>query len=102
MNNDKYIIISLFYLSITFFFSCGKSEASQVTTLEISRNEVTFWPESSELIIEIHSNSDVVASSSTSWCKAEIMPNNSSLKISVEKNDEIGIDRYANITVSAK
>ena len=60
--------ISLFiaFLSTFPFFACGHAKDTELVFLELSHEEVVFWPEAGEKIIEVKSNAKVKVES-TDW-----------------------------------
>lgn len=97
--------ISLFiaFLSTFPFFACGHGQDTEMTFLELAHNEVVFWPEAGEKMIEVRSNAKVTVESTDSWCKAEITPKNGNkIRITVERNGEIGMERTSEVIVRVK
>lgn len=103
MSKNKLSLFFITFLSIVSFFACGKDKVTEITFLELTHNEVVFWPEAGEKIIEVRSNAKITVESSDSWCKAEVIPENSNMiRITVERNGEIGMERSSEVTVRAK
>ncbi|ULB33473.1 endonuclease/exonuclease/phosphatase family protein [Proteiniphilum propionicum] len=103
MSSNKISLFFVTFLSIIPFLACGKSKVAEITFLELTHNEVVFWPEAGEKIVEVRSNANFTVESTDSWCKAEIIPENSNkIRISVEMNKEIGKERSSELTVRVK
>lgn len=102
MNRNTIHFISFVTLLMVMFLACERTEAAISITLEIEQNEVVFWPEAGERIVDITSNVDFKMLSDEVWCKVEVTPNNKNkIRISVDKNNVVGLDRTAYVTISA-
>jgi len=103
MSRHKISLFLVTFLSIFPFFACGHGQDTEMAFLELAHNDVVFWPEAGEKMIEVRSNAKVTVESTGSWCKAEITPKNGNkIRITVERNGEIGVERSSEVTVRAK
>lgn len=101
MEVKKSLILLVIFLFPAFLFACGNNEVEATIVLEVSRGEVVFWPEGGEVILDVQSNAEVTASSSQPWCDVDIRTPGK-LRITTVKNDVVGRERQAEVTVNAK
>jgi hypothetical protein len=100
---NKIIKISiLLFLSSIAFNACSDEDYPFGPVLEASMATVNFGTEASAQYISVNTNRTFTVSVSASWCTTEIIPDElENLKISVERNGEVGKQRTAEILVSS-
>jgi len=95
--------VRFFIICVVFtVFSCSQKENPEDAYLEVSTNQLLFFPEGSSKFITVSTNREFSAVPNSPWCTAEILPaSKDNLKITVSANNVVGKDRTAEITVSS-
>ncbi|MDR1865779.1 MAG: endonuclease/exonuclease/phosphatase family protein [Bacteroidales bacterium] len=98
----------LVYFSLIILLACSCKESSgEIKHLEVSADEMVFWPEASSKTVSVSGSSAFTATlaefSDPSWCTVEIIPDKAgNLKVSVTDNEQIRQERNTRIVVGAE
>jgi hypothetical protein len=100
---NKTIKISiLICLASVILNACNDTDLPFGPVLETGVATVNFGTEAESKLIMVNTNRTFTAAASATWCKTEIISDKiENLKISVDKNEEVGKQRTAEIIVSS-
>lgn len=99
---EKFKIIIVFLAVIISFCYCDEKDLPFGAVLETNEATISFDAESESKKIIVNSNRIFTATTTSSWCKTEILEGELyNLKITVDKHEVIGKQRSAEITLSS-
>jgi hypothetical protein len=102
MNKIMKTSVLILLLSVA-FSACEDKDLPFGAVLETSLETINFGTEAESKYIMVNSNRTFTVTASATWCKAEIVSDKlDNLKISVEKNENVGKQRTADIIVSSE
>lgn len=94
----KRIYISVIMVAFLVVALSCKENRTEDPYLEMSSDQLYFFPEGGINFVSVNSNRDFSAASDSPWCMAEVLSKDN-LKIAASEND-LGEDRIAEITIS--
>jgi hypothetical protein len=102
MNKIMKTSVLILLLSVA-FSACEDKDLPFGAVLETSLETINFGTEAESKYIMVNSNRTFTVAASATWCKTEIVSDKlNNLKISVEKNENVGKQRTAEIIVSSE